>query len=95
MPAGGFSLDSVFGVGSNPVALTILLTSLFCGSFWGLSWFNPKVEFSLFRALLVTTSFARSDLTSSNPGACLGRTNSGGMFFGRFIEFRSDGSTGQ
>ena len=94
MPAGGFSLDSVFGVGSNPVALTILLTSLFCGSLWGLTWFNPKVEFSLFRALLVTTSFARNDSTSSNPVACLGKTNPGGIFFGRFIEFRSGRSTG-
>ena len=58
MPAGGFSLDSVFDVGSNPAAPTILLASLFCGSFWGLTWFNRKVQFSLYIAQLVTTSFA-------------------------------------
>ena len=57
-PAGGLSLDSVFDVGSNPVAPTILLASLFCGSFWGFTWFNRKVQFSLFIARLVTTSFA-------------------------------------
>src|SRR5262249_2694741 len=44
--------------GSNPVAPTIFLTSLFCGSFLGFTWFNRKVEFSLFIAQLVTTSFA-------------------------------------
>src|SRR5262249_61175379 len=32
--------------GSNPVAPTIFLASLFCGSFWGFTWFNRKVEFS-------------------------------------------------
>ena len=35
---------------SNPVAPTIFLASLFCGSFWGFTWFNRKVEFSLFIA---------------------------------------------
>ena len=45
-------------VGSNPVASTILHASLFCGSFWGLTWFNRKVQFSLSIAQLVTTSFA-------------------------------------
>jgi hypothetical protein len=29
----------------------------FVALFGGFTWFNPKVEFSLFRALLVTTSF--------------------------------------
>src|SRR6516225_9563554 len=36
----------------------MLLASLFCGPFWGLTWFNRKVQFSLFIAQLVTTSFA-------------------------------------
>ena len=42
----------------NPVAPTILLASLFCGSFWGLTWFNRKVQFSLLIVQLVTTFFA-------------------------------------
>src|SRR5436309_886743 len=45
-------------VGSNPAGPTILLASLFCGSFWVLTSFNRRVEFSLFIARLVTTSFA-------------------------------------
>src|SRR5262249_38734144 len=44
--------------GSNPVAPTIFLASLFCGSFLGFTWFNRKVQFSLLIARLVTTSFA-------------------------------------
>jgi hypothetical protein len=30
--------------GSNPVASTIFLASLICGSFWGFAWFNRKVK---------------------------------------------------
>jgi hypothetical protein len=43
VPAGGFSLDSVFDVGSNPIAPTIFLASLFCGSFWGFTVFGRFV----------------------------------------------------
>jgi hypothetical protein len=31
---------------------------LFYGTFWGFTWFNRKVEFSLYIAQHVTTSFA-------------------------------------
>jgi hypothetical protein len=42
---------------SRLVTPIIFLTSLFRGSFWGLTWFNRKVQFSLFIAQLVTSSF--------------------------------------
>jgi hypothetical protein len=36
--------------GSSPKEALVLLASLFCGYFWGFTWFNRKVEFSLFIA---------------------------------------------
>src|SRR5262249_50244707 len=33
-----------------PVDPTIFLASLFCGPFWGFTWFNRKVQFSQFIA---------------------------------------------
>jgi hypothetical protein len=43
---------------SRLVAPTISLASFLCGSFWGFTWFNRKVEFSLFIAYIVTTYFS-------------------------------------